>query len=348
MLGLSSVHGQTKNVYIPTNGPGGSSGGTATAVSANLAMVGLGSDTGGSIRIPSALAGLVGIRPTQSLSDLRGVAPLSPTQDTVGPMCRKVEDCAKVLQFTEKNSSAARKKQIVNALNGKGLKGAKIAMVSAMFPPRTTENKVYWQVIDEALEAMQEAGAIVHDVVLPEQDKILNDFISLSRYEIKPSLNEYLQSWPSDKDAHIRDYDEMLAVPNGLAASTVPWVTLYGEKSDNRDSDPVYLENSQGRYEFVRKQVLSALGSHDALLYPTLTELNGPIGKNTEGRKNVSLSPFSGMPAISFPAGMTKDANPQPIAFELLGKDGSEPVLINLVAGFEKAHNARVEPKLAK
>src|SRR5699024_1232360 len=96
-VGKSSVGGQTKNAYDLTKGPGGSSSGTGTAIAASFAIAGLGTDTGGSIRVPSSLEGLVGIRPSARLVSLSGVMPLAPFQDVVGPMCRTVQDCALLL-----------------------------------------------------------------------------------------------------------------------------------------------------------------------------------------------------------------------------------------------------------
>ena len=296
MNGFSSSGGQTRNVYILSNSPGGSSGGTATAISASLAMVGLGTDTGGSIRIPSALAGLTGIRPSRALADLKGVAPLSITQDTVGPVCRKVEDCASILRFTELNSTPERQAKIMDALNGSGLKGARLAMISGMFPARTRDNGEYWKVIDEAISAIRQAGATVDVTELPEQDVILNKYMSLSRFEIMSGLDMYLRSWPSDKDNHPRSYDELLS-SKGYAPKTEKWLVLYRQKSADRHNDPDWKKNSQGRQTFIRAQISKVMDgtvSYDALLYPTLTQLNVPLGNDTQGRKNVSLSSFSG------------------------------------------------------
>ncbi|GKX63702.1 amidase [Pragia fontium] len=347
MLGLSSAGGQTRNPYILTNGPGGSSGGTGSAVSASLAMVGLGTDTGGSIRIPAAVAGLTGIRPSRALADLRGVAPLSITQDTVGPMCRKVADCARILQFTEAWSTPERKQQIRDALARDGLKGARIALIAGMFPEKIDTNQPYHDVIDNALKAMRSAGATIDIVVLPEQEEILSGFKSLAGYEIKEGLNHYLTEWPSDKDAHIRSYDQIFS-SKGYAPTTEEWLTLYNKLGNKRYDDPVYRKNIQGRQGFIRAQlnrVMNGNVRYDAVLYPTITELNVPIGQNTEGRKNVSLSSFSGLPAVSFIAGMTAGDNPQPVALEFLGREFSEPELISLVSGYELHHPVRVAPK---
>ncbi|MFL6663309.1 MAG: amidase, partial [Rhizobacter sp.] len=92
--GSSSVGGKTKNAYIAPNSAGGSSSGTGTSIAASLAMIGLGTDTGGSVRVPSAVEGLYGLRPTLRLLSQDGIVPLAHGQDTGGPLCRVVEDCA--------------------------------------------------------------------------------------------------------------------------------------------------------------------------------------------------------------------------------------------------------------
>src|SRR5262249_51217222 len=97
---ISSLGGQTRNPYDPTRNPGGSSGGTGAAIAANFAAVGMGSDTCGSIRYPSAHNSLVGLRPTMGLSSRAGIVPLSHSQDTGGPLARTVADVAVVLDAT--------------------------------------------------------------------------------------------------------------------------------------------------------------------------------------------------------------------------------------------------------
>ena len=97
---ISSLGGQTRNPYDPTRNPGGSSGGTGAAVAANFAAVGLGSDTCGSIRYPSAENSLVGLRPTMGLSSRAGIVPLAHSQDVGGPMARSVADVAILLDAT--------------------------------------------------------------------------------------------------------------------------------------------------------------------------------------------------------------------------------------------------------
>ncbi|MDR0805988.1 MAG: hypothetical protein LBN41_04460 [Enterobacteriaceae bacterium] len=347
--GASSFGGQTHNVYHLEKGPGGSSGGSATAVSASLGMVGLGSDTGGSIRIPASLAGLVGIRPTHALTDLRGVVPLSPTQDTVGPMCRTVRDCTYTLRYTENYSTPERQQQLLSALDEKGLSGAKIAMIKGMFPARNDQNADYWKVIDDAVARMRAAGATVEEVSLPEQEKIAKDYTSLSRYELRDAMTQYLSGWSSDKDNHLRSYDAILQ-SKGYDPASDEWLKLYNQAGKDKEKDPVYLRNLHGRQDMIRAQihrVLDGAVRFDAIMYPTLTQLNVPVGKNAEGRANVGLSPFSGLPAITFPAGMTQSSSPEPVGIELLGREFDEPTLIRLVYGYEAHNPVRVAPDLA-
>lgn len=150
--------GQVKNAYDLTKGPGGSSSGTGAAIAASFAMIGIGTDTGGSIRIPSSVESLYGLRPSLRLISQSGIIPLSPFQDTAGPMCRKVEDCALLMnsmigydanEFSNQRTSididaknvasATAYQSITNAPNDytanldiNGLKGARIGVVRAL------------------------------------------------------------------------------------------------------------------------------------------------------------------------------------------------------------------------
>ena len=138
-----SMIGETKNPYVLAHDPGGSSGGTAAAVAANLAIVGLGEDTGGSIRVPSSFSNLVGVRVTPGLISRNGLQPLIVFQDTAGPMARTVRDAAILLnslvgydptdEYTAAALIAGHKGLYVDALDADGLKGARLGIVRNAF-----------------------------------------------------------------------------------------------------------------------------------------------------------------------------------------------------------------------
>ncbi|WP_427770605.1 amidase [Comamonas thiooxydans] len=173
-MGLSTLGGQAKNAYDITRTPGGSSGGSAVAVAANLTMVALAVETGVSIRMPAANSNIVGIAPTQGLVSRNGVIPFTFTQDRVGPYARTVKDAATVLQtiagYDPKDSATAGSRGRVSRdsyskfLNSNGLASARLGLVRQLMTPWTPADKESVQIAERAIEDMKKAGADVIDV----------------------------------------------------------------------------------------------------------------------------------------------------------------------------------------
>ena len=169
---VSSLTGQTRNPYDPTRNPGGSSGGTGAAVAASFGAVGMGSDTCGSIRIPSAHHALVGLRGTRGLASGDGIVPLSTTQDIGGPLARSVEDLAITLDATvgpdPADAVTARSEGRIpasfrDALDPDALQGARLAVLNELLGDSGAERPVS-EVIEAGAEAMAAAGAEIVDI----------------------------------------------------------------------------------------------------------------------------------------------------------------------------------------
>ncbi|MGH2711249.1 MAG: amidase [Actinomycetota bacterium] len=372
--GSSSLGGQVRNPYDLTRGPGGSSSGTGAAVAASLATAGLGTDTGGSIRVPSSVEGLVGIRPSLRLLSQDGVIPLAHFQDAVGPMCRTVQDCAALLTvmtgfdpgpFSGQNTEALQRDdeavaisseadylaetglapgyRYTDALDADGLRGARIGVVRALFGPDPEVRGV----MEEAIQAMREAGATVEDVVIPDLSTITG-YASVSRWEFRDHLTQYLQSWPSDQDGHARTFEEVALSLEYETERALNFLD-YGVSGAARYMNPDYERNTHERSDYVGPRVLAAMNHtdlagtqlgqpYDALLYPSLQSPPAVGGPPTTGPNN-RLSPFTGLPALSMPAGFTV-ATPErpalPIGLELLGREFAESTLIRLAYGYQE------------
>ncbi len=202
-----SMIGETKNPYVLAHDPGGSSGGTAAAVAANLALVGLGEDTGGSIRVPASFTNLVGVRVTPGLISRNGMQPLIAFQDTPGPMARTVKDAAILLdaivgydptdEFTAYALIAGHRSSYTEALDANGLKGARLGVVRNAFgPDDRRELAAVNRVIEKGLNAAKSAGATLIDVEIPNLDEHLAEtafYLAHSRYEV----NRFLASRPN-------------------------------------------------------------------------------------------------------------------------------------------------------
>jgi amidase len=380
--GSSSMGGQVHNPYDPQRGPGGSSSGTGAAVAASFAMAGLGTDTGGSIRVPSSAQGLVGIRPSLRLTSIDGILPLAHFQDTSGPMCRVVADCARLLTAmvgfdpspgSGQNTVALRRDDeatlmaspsqyqaitgvggttdYVRSVDAEGLRGARVGVVRALFGSDADVAAA----MTAAIGRMTSAGATVVDVEVPDLSSITS-YSSVSMYEFRDHLTEYLQSWPSTVDGHKRSFEEV-AASLGYESSRTANFASYGAAGASRYANPQYDTNTKERRDFVVPRLLAALDNKamdgtslgapfDALLYPSVLsvpQVNGPPSTGSNNR----LSPFSGFPALTLPAAFTAPTAQRvalPIGMELLGREFAEPTLIRLAAGYEATAAVRTAP----
>lgn len=383
--GGSLLGGIPRNVYDLGKGPGGSSSGTGTAVSGSLALVGIGTDTGGSIRVPSSVQGLIGLRPSMRLLSQDGIMPLAPFQDTAGPMCRSVSDCATFLEamtgYDTSQYSGQRKEFAIDSelmnnpfqytvvtgagnyesyLNELALSGARIGVVRELFGSgASADNQNVQKAMDKALANMEKLGATVEDVTIPDLDIILTDYVSLSRYEFSYSLTDYLQSWSSEIDNHYRSFDEVYSSGEYLPSSAGSF-DFYAQMGQDRWNDDTYLKNVNERPDDVRSKVMRALdnkdenGDHlgqryDVLIYPTITGIAGAWGGNpTESGSANRLSPFTGFPALTMPVGYVDSGSGSslPVGFEMLGREFDEGTLLALAYSYEQAYSPRVEPQL--
>ena len=342
---VSSIAGQTRNPYDPTRNPGGSSGGTGAAVAASFAAVGMGSDTCGSIRIPSAHHALVGLRGTRGLASGDGIIPLSTTQDIGGPLARSVRDLAITLDATvgvdpadetTRRSEGRIPASYVDALDPDGLQGARVALLEELLGDTAAERPVR-TVIERALEVMTAHGA--EAVELGETDLgSLWQGASLIGLEFKFDFDAYLAKTPG---APVRSLAEL--VQRGLYHQVLGTGALRAwlEVED--------LNTDEYRERFAKRRTLRAavealLDEHDltALLYPTIRQTARQIGQGQPG-SNCSLSAISGLPAITVPAGYAADA--MPVGLEMIGREFAEADLIRLAYAYEQATRHRRPPE---
>jgi len=383
--GKSTVGGQAKNVYDLTKGPGGSSSGTGTAISASLAMVGIGTDTGGSIRGPSAVQGLVGLRPSLRVLSLDGIIPLAPTQDTAGPMCRQSIDCAKLFtamvgydpssSSNQRNSfehdaplvnSETAYRTLINQQENyvpqnASLVGKHIGLIKNVYA-NSEEGLLVQETIAKAAEKMREAGAIVEEVEIYDLPTILGSadittdsgytgrFASLSRFEFKESLTNYLLTATTS----YKSYTDLLN-----SGKMISNFKNYDTDPNTSDFINGYHLNTTVRAPFVRLRLNSALDNtrldgmskgqrFDALAYPSITGLTNNIPSSPTTGSNNRISPFSGFPALSIPAGAVnyekRSAYPMNVNIEFIAREFDEPTLFEIAAAFEKINPSRMVP----
>ena len=340
---ISSLGGQTRNPYDLARNPGGSSGGTGAAVAASFAAAGMGSDTCGSIRGPSAQNNLVGLRPTKGLSSISGIIPLSHTQDVGGPLARTVADLAIVLDATmgpDPDDPATRILDdyelagFVDSLDAGSLGGARIGKLAALFEGNSAQSDVI-DVIDAALEHMKIEGAEIVEITVPG----LRDLIrkaGVINYEFKYDFIDYLEA---NSAAPVDSLADILAA--GSYHEALRGSFERRNRVESRDSAE-YRAALEFR-SILRAAVVETIEEHqlDALAYPTFTAAPSRIGEPQTG-SNCSLSASSGLPAISVPAGFTEDL--LPVGLELLGPTLSDTALVSLAYAFEQSTDHRRAP----
>ena len=342
MTTVSSAGGQTRNPYDPARNPGGSSGGTGAAVAANFAAAGMGTDTCGSIRMPSFHHALAGLRGTRGLSSRDGIVPLALTQDMGGPLARTVTDLALVLDatagFDPADEVTARSRGHVPAsfadfLTEGALAGARIGAVTWLLGDAPEDEPVA-AVIRAALETMEAAGAEVLDVELPGVPDLLQGG-SVVPVEFKFQLADYLR----EPGTPVKSLREIL--DSGLYHAAVEQRYRNSDNARGLD-DPDYLQ-ALARREPLREAVTRFLDDErlDALAYPTLRRTAAPIGLPQHGN-NCALSAVSGLPALVVPAGYAADG--LPVGIELLGRAWDEGALIRLAYSYEQLTRHRRPP----
>lgn len=376
--GSSLLGGQPLNVYSPNRGPGGSSSGTATSVAASMAVVGVGTDTGGSVRMPASAQGLVGLRPSLRLVSQTGIMPLAPLQDTAGGLCRNVKDCAILLSVIADYDSSSHSGQrlkidhdatlvsnkseylkttgthnYLGLLKKNALQGARIGVVKELFGDgKTYENQQVQKAMDLAITKMRQQGAVVSNVKIKDLDLIFKNYKSLARWQFKPSLNNYFKLWPSISSANEpKNFDDVF-FSNLFLPLNKESFEFYNEKGTDPEKDPEYILNYTQRNEYVRERLTDALDNKkgkpfDVLLYPAILELASKVGTELNNGDANRLSAFSGFPALTLAAGFVKseDHIQLPVGMEMLGREFREDVLLGLAYSYEQTFKPRIAPQ---
>ena len=354
---VSSLGGATRNAYDTDRRPSGSSGGTAVAVAANLAVAGTGSDTCSSVRSPPAFAACVGVRPTQGLVSRDGVVPLSSTQDTAGPIARTVADAARLLTAmagydpadpaTAAAADAVPEDGYADALDPGALDGARVGVAREFFGPRDQAGPhadgaaAVTAVLEDALDDLAAAGATVVDPVeVPHGAEL--ERARVLEFEFARDFDSWLASV---EDPSVDSLAELLATGEvaGTVAGRVREADVLGRGDVDRDPD--YLRRLRRRRE-LRQKTLAALAERDldAVVYPPsrVPPVEIPDGQPFD-ELNCELSAHTGLPAVVVPAGFTGDG--LPVGLELLGRRFDETCLLSLAAGVEDAIDGRHPPE---
>jgi Asp-tRNA(Asn)/Glu-tRNA(Gln) amidotransferase A subunit family amidase len=332
---------------------GGSSGGTGAAVSANLAGLGFGTDTGGSIRVPSSYNSVVGVRPTVGLASRDGIVPLALSQDTGGPIARSVTDAAVALDAVvgvdDADPITSRQAGLVpesytSYLDADALAGARIGYIPAMLGTNASTRAV-WEQTKATLIAQ---GAELVEITPPAGFNAVLAEGSGSAYEFNHDLQNYINSYLNP------------AVPfRSLAAiatsgNIVPGreVNTYGQRSTVTEEFYQGWAGPTGTHTTqlaAGKSLVTKLMDDlelDTIVYPGG---NAYSTISASGSSTMRLSPNTGMPAVTVPMGMAAAVGSSPagnVNLEFLGRDFAEGTILGLAYSFEQASHARTAPAL--
>jgi amidase len=357
----SSLGGQSLNPHDLTRGPSGSSGGTGVAVAAGYAPLGMGTDTGGSIRGPSTSNGIAGLKPTHGLLSRSGIIPLALTFDTGGPMARSVYDVAAALgamtgvdaaDVATKKSVGQFQTDYTKYLKADALKGARIGIARDFLG---ADPDVDW-VIDAAVESMRKAGATIVEVRYPKwlldaKDEFYN---AIRRPEFTAQIAEYLATigpgYPKTLAQMIERANQFVGVrADGAGPNPSRWTLFKREAESGTMDDYRYTSVRDHGLPLVRAVVdgLFSAQKLDAIVYPTasrrpglIADTGGAGGGGTPSATNIAN--LTGFPDLIVPAGFTGDN--LPVGMSFFGPAFSEPKLLALGYSFEQATRARRRP----
>ena len=356
--GWSARGGQVKNPYVLDRNPCGSSSGTGAAVAANLASIGVGTETDGSIVCPSGVNALVGIKPTVGLVSRTGIVPISHTQDTAGPMTRTVADAAILLGALtgidpkDKATAASRGRSAADyrsALKADGLKGARIGVARKRYFGYSAATD---KLIDAAIADLKAQGAIVVDPADIATRATLDDCeFEVLLYEFKADLNAYLAS--RGPSSPVRTLEHVIAFNKKEEQREMPFfgqeIMLMAQKKAAL-TDPAYRKALTTCRTRARTLGIDAVMNRlrlDALVAPT----GGPAWPtdliNGDHFLGASSTPaaVAGYPSITVPAGFVHGL---PVGLSFIGRAWSEAKLIRYAYAYEQATHHRKPPQLLR
>jgi amidase len=355
--GWTGRGGQTRNPYVLDRNPCGSSSGTGSAIAANMAAIGVGTETDGSVICPAAMTGLVGIKPTLGLVSRGGIIPLAHSQDTAGPMTRTVADAAALLTAMAGSDPADAATSAADAhatdytrfLQPGALAGKRIGVIRKLAGMEPNADRA----LEQAIAVLRAQGATVVDPVdVPNIDKLGDDEFTVLLYEFKHDVAAYL----AGAEVAPKTLADLIAFNKAHADAEMPW---FGQElfemaeAKGPLTDQAYVDAlARAKRRAGPEGIDAALRANklDALLAPSWgpAYTTDPVlgdhvvsGDPTIGGVS-QITSVAGYPSITVPAGF---AHELPVGIVFMGAAWSEPTLIGIAYGYEQATHARKPPK---
>lgn len=353
--GWSSRGGQTKNPYIIDHNPCGSSSGSGAAVSANLCVVAVGTETDGSVTCPASVNGIVGIKPTVGLVSRTGIIPISATQDTAGPMGRTVKDVAILLgamagvdteDAVTKESDGKAQADYTKFLDLNALKGKKIGIEKK---PQG-ENQFTHALQQKAIDLIKQLGAEVIEIeYLDKINKLGDAEFSVLQYEFKDGLNKYLFT----ANASMKTLADVIEFNKKNEDKAMPYFRQETLESSNKKAglDNKEYKDALHKSHIESRQILDDVikqNNLDAICGLTMGPACSIDVMYGDRWGDVSLTmpaAVAGYPHISVPCGMVYEL---PVGLSFFGPAYTEGPLIGFAYAYEQASKSRLAPKFKK
>jgi len=341
----NSFFGPVKNPFDVKRVPGGSSGGSAATVSSGEAVMALGSDTGGSVRLPASFCGVVGLKPTYGLVSRFGLVAFASSLDQIGPITKDVEDCALLLGVIggydpQDSTSINRPFPDISSGLRRGIKGLRIGLPQEFFPSGI--DPPVKDALNKAIEQFSPEGAEIEEVSLPHTDKAIATHYILADAEASSNLARYdgtrygyrAQGAVDLLDMYNRSRDE------GFGDEVKRRIMLGTYVLSCGYYDAYYLQAQKSR-TLIKRDFEDAFSKCDLLLTPTSPTPAFKLGEKIDDPLTMYLSDIftvtvnlAGLPSISIPCGKTEDG--LPIGMQIIGPPLADGEVLRLAYAYEQ------------
>lgn len=344
--GWSAAGGQARNPHALDRSPCGSSSGSAVAVAAGLAPLAVGTETDGSILCPASVNGVVGVKPTVGLVSRDGVVPISPTQDTPGPLARTVADAALLLEVLaghDPDDPAPRPPDLAtdyrSGLSADALKGAVLGVPQGLetYTPGATAR------FQEALADLERLGATVVEVSRPVDSAVYETEWEVLLAEFGPALEAYL----ADNPGSVKTLADLIAFNAAHEAEEMPWFdqNIFSLAAEATLDDALIARREAAREALGADWIDALIAEHalDALVLPTFDPawLIDPVLGDRTGGNSTSYTAIPGYPAVTVPMGRVRDL---PVGISFIGGAWTEARLLALAYAYEQGTHHAAPP----
>ncbi|KAK4165756.1 amidase signature domain-containing protein [Cladorrhinum sp. PSN259] len=347
-LTVSSLGGQTKNPYDLTRTPGGSSGGTGAAITANFAIFGTGTDTVNSLRSPASAGSLFSFRPTRGLISRAGVIPVSFTQDAVGAIARNLNDLAIALTVMssvgfdpDDNTTASIPREMQNkdysaSLYGGSLKGLRFGLLNGFFNHTTSsETTPVNEMMSSVVSQLTSAGATIVNITEPTYNTVTLAALDVQVYEFRQQLIAYLSRPQLNGSPRPNRLTELYTNNSGQFLVIPAQYSYLRSAFVSSTYNTTYHQNLHGIQNLINiLETTFKTNNLDAVIYPEQKNLVVKLGSPSQAGRNGILAALTGRPVVTIPAGFSPAMEEAPvgipIGIEILGRKWSEDKLLNI------------------